>query len=157
MFSAGMNRVLQSYPKIYLACHVQHIRDDESGKAFSPHLASILDHISGDTPPSISELARHLDVTESTMSIQLTKLQRAGYVRRIHDERDRRRVCVRLTGHGRRVRQQNTVLDPDLVMEMISLLKPGETEAALHGLELLAAAAERLMNNRHLRRKRRAR
>jgi DNA-binding MarR family transcriptional regulator len=157
MFIAGMNRVLQSYPKIYLACHTRHIRDDESGNALSPHLASILDHISGDTPPSISELARHLDVTESTMSIQVTKLERAGYVRRIPDQRDQRRVCVRLTAHGTRVKQQNTVLDPDLVREMISLLKPGEAEAALHGLELMAGAAERLMNNRHLRRNRRAR
>jgi DNA-binding MarR family transcriptional regulator len=157
MFSAGMNRVLQSYPKIYFACHTRHIRENESGEKLTQHQASVLDHLSGDSPLSVSELARHLDVTESTMSIQVTKLEHAGYVRRLPDSRDRRRVRVRLTTKGVRVKEQNAVLDPDLVRQMISLLPPDDTEAALRGLELLAMAAERLMNKRPVRRTRRTR
>ena len=157
MFSAGTNRVLQSYPKIYLACHTRHIRDNESGEKLTQHQASVLDHLSSDSPLSVSELARHLDVTESTMSIQVTQLEHAGYVRRIPDSRDRRRVRVRLTAKGVRVKQQNTVLDPDLVRQMISLLRPDDAEAALRGLELLAMAAEKLMNKRPVRRTRRTR
>jgi MarR family transcriptional regulator, organic hydroperoxide resistance regulator len=157
MFSAGINRVLQSYPKIYLACHTRHIRDNESGEKLTQHQASVLDHLSGDSPLSVSELARHLDVTESTMSIQVTQLENAGYVRRIRDSRDRRCVRVRLTAQGVRVKQQNTVLDPDLVRQMISLLGPDDAEAALRGLELLSIAAEKLMNKRPVRRTRRTR
>jgi DNA-binding MarR family transcriptional regulator len=155
MFSGSMDRVLRSYPKIYLACHTRHVRDDESGKTLSPHLAGILDHLSGDSFLSISELARHLDVTESTISIQIGRLERSGYVRRTSDSQDRRRVRVRLTAAGMRVQEQNSVLDPDLVRRMISLLQPSEAEAAVHGLELLAEAAEELMRKRKLRRRRR--
>lgn len=155
MFSASMNRVLKSYPKIYLACHTRHLRGDESGRTLSPHMGSILDHLSGSSL-SISELARHLDVTESTMSIQISKLEKAGYLKRISDRADRRRVRVQLTASGTRVKQQNSVLDPDLVQQMISMLPPSQTEAALHGLDLLAQAAEKLMDKRQIRRTRRA-
>jgi DNA-binding MarR family transcriptional regulator len=96
-------------------------------------------------------------VTESTISIQVTKLEDGGYVRRIPDGHDQRRVRVRLTAKGMQVKQQNTVLDPDLVAEMISLLRSEQAEAALHGLEILAAAAEKLMSKRRIRRSRRAR
>jgi DNA-binding MarR family transcriptional regulator len=156
MFSPAMDRVLRSYPRIYLACHTGHLRGDESGQTLSSHLGSILDHLSRDPRLTISELARHLDVTESTMSLQISKLTRAGYVRRIPDANDRRRVRVRLTAKGARVKEQNSVLDPDLVRQMIALLDPRDAEAALRGLELLANAADELLNKRQLRRSRRS-
>ena len=157
MFSAGVNRLLQSYPKIYLACHTRHVRDDASGKALSAHMASLLDHLSNEPPLSISELARHLDVTESTVSLQVSKLEHDGYVRRVCDERDHRRVRVQLTASGLRAKKENSVLDPELVTRMLSLLGPVDAEAALRGLELLADAATRLMDKRQVRKTRRAR
>jgi len=146
-----MQRVLQSYPKIYLACHTRHLRDDETGKSLSPRLGSILDHLDTQPPLTLSSLAKHLDVTQSTISLQIDKLQRAGYVLRLRDTQDRRRVSVVLTPRGKRIKEQNSVLDRDLVREMISLLRPGDVEAALSGLDLLAEAADKLMNRRRLR------
>ena len=156
MFSASMNRLLQSYPKIYLACHTRHLRDDASGRPMTAHLCRVLDHLSVESPLSISELARHLDVTQSTISLQVSKLERLGCVRRFPDPRDRRHVRVRLTEHGLRIKRQNSVLDPDLVKQLISLLPSGETEAALRGLELLAQASEKLMQRRQIRRSRKS-
>jgi DNA-binding MarR family transcriptional regulator len=106
-------------------------------------------------PLTVSALARHLDVTESTISIQLDKLQRAGYVRRHRDQRDGRRVRVLLTAVGRRVQDGNSVLDPDLVRRLIACLRPGEVETALKGLELLGEAADRLVRQRPLNRRQR--
>lgn len=154
MFSGNVNRLLRSYPKIYLACHTRHVRDDERGGLLSPHLAGILDHLDRADALTLSDLARHLDVTESTMSIQIQKLEREGYVRRVRDRHDRRRVRLHLTAAGIRVKQQNSVLDPDLAQRMITLLPAKDAEAALNGLELLAQAAEKLMQNRQLRRRR---
>lgn len=154
MFGHDVNRLLQNYPKIYLACHTRHVRDDETGRSLSAHLAGILDHLDRKDALTLSDLARHLDVTESTMSIQISKLERKGYVRRCRDDHDARRVRLRLTAAGMRVKEQNSVLDADLAREMISLLPARDAEAALTGLELLAEAAERLMRNRHLRRRR---
>jgi len=156
MFS-GVNRLLQSYPKIYLACHTRHVRDDERGRLLSAHLAGILDHLDRGDALTPSELARHLDVTESTVSIQIRKLEREGYIQRDRDRQDRRQVRLHLTAAGMRVKRQNSVLDPDLVRRMISLLPGKEAEAALNGLELLAQAAEKLMQTRQLRRRRKAR
>ena len=152
-----MQRVLQSYPKIYLACHTRHLRDDETGKSLSARLGSILDHLDTQPPLTLSSLAKHLDVTQSTISLQIDKLQRAGYVLRLRDTPDRRRVSVVLTPRGKRIKEQNSVLDRDLVREMISLLRPGDVEAALSGLDLLAEAADKLMNRRRLRGRRKAR
>jgi len=151
-----MQRVLQSYPKIYLACHTRHLRDDETGKSLSARLGSILDHLDTQPPLTLSSLAKHLDVTQSTISLQIDKLQRAGYVLRLRDTQDRRRVSVVLTPRGKRIKEQNSVLDRDLVREMISLLRPGDVEAALSGLDLLAEAADKLMNRRRLRGRRKA-
>src|SRR5690348_7458142 len=102
MVNGEMHRLLQSYPKIYLACHTRHLRDDETGRTLSPRLGSILDHLDVQPPLTLSTLAKHLDVTESTVSIQIGKLAGAGYVRRIRDSQDRRRVIVRLTSAGKR-------------------------------------------------------
>jgi len=85
-------------------------------------MAGIMDHLDLQHPRTISELARHLSVTGSTMSIQVSKLERFGYVRRVREAGDRRRVGVRLTSAGARLREQNSVLDPELAHEMLSLL-----------------------------------
>ena len=154
MFLSGVQRLFAAYPKIYLACHRQHLRDDENGRVLTAHMASILDHLDPQHSRSISEMARHMAVTESTMSLQISKLEKLGYVRRLRDSADGRRVAVRLTSDGCRVREQNSVLDPDLAHETLSSLSRDDREIALRGLELLSNAADRMMQKRQLRRRR---
>ncbi len=153
MFTSSVERLFRAYPKIYLACHRQHLRDDENGRVLTAHMASILDHLDPQHSRSISEMAQHMAVTESTMSIQISKLEDLGYVRRAREGRDRRRVGVLLTPAGTRAREQNSVLDPDLALEMLSSLSREDRETALRGLELLGEAAERLIQKRQLRRR----
>jgi DNA-binding MarR family transcriptional regulator len=152
MLSDQMQRLLASYPKIYLACHRRHLRGDE--RRLTEHQASILHHLHIERPTAISDLARHLDVTEATMSLNISRLQRAGYLHRVRQSDDARRVGVRLSPAGAKARQENSVLDPDLLRELIAQLAPADLEPALYGLDLLAGAAERLMQKRALRRKR---
>jgi len=92
-------------------------------------MAGILDHLDLQPPRTVSELARHLGVTESTMSIQISKLERFGYVRRVRDGSDRRRVSVRLTSSGARLGEQNSVLNPDLAQKMLSFLGVNKSRA----------------------------
>jgi MarR family transcriptional regulator, organic hydroperoxide resistance regulator len=153
MVNAGVKRVLESYPKIYLACHRRHLREDESGRALTQHQASILDHLDPVKPLVLSEIARHMSVTMSTMSINIARLRQAGYVKRTRDREDGRRVCLTLTAAGMRVKEQNSVLDPDLLLDLLSLMTAEDLDAALDGLELLAVAAEKLLNRRPLRRR----
>ena len=135
--------VLTLYPRIYFACHTRHVRDPVSRRLLSRHQASILDHLDELDPTTVNDLARHMGVTPATMSLALDRLERRGYVARLRDNPDRRRVHVRLTAAGVRMREATSVLDPPRVEELLSRLTGDEREAAVRGLALLAAAAHR--------------
>ena len=81
-----------------------------------------------------------MGVTASTMSLSLDRLETRGYVRRSRDAADARRVLVRLTKAGERLRSAGSVLDPDLVAELLRRLSPADRARAIEGLALLAAA-----------------
>jgi len=132
------------YPRIYFACHTRHVRDAESQRLLSRHQASILDHLDEIDPITVNDLARHMGVTAATMSIAIDRLERQGYVARARDATDRRRVHVRLTSAGVRVRDSASVLDPPRVEALVAKLTEEERAIALRGLALLADAAARV-------------
>ena len=136
------------YPKIFFACHTRHVRDPQSGRLLSRHQASVLDHLDEVDPITLNGLARHMGVTSGTMSLTIDRLERKGYVVRLRDVADRRRVHVRLTTAGVRVRDASSVLDPPLVEAMVARLTDEERDAAIRGLGLLAAAAQAQMGER---------
>ena len=144
--------VLDSYPKIYFACHMRHVRDQASRtKVLSAHQASILDHLDSVEPTTVHDLAGHMGVTPSTMSLHLDKLEAGGYVRRVRSRADARRVELRLTPAGVRIKQQQKVLDPHLVDLMLEQLNDAERRKALDGLSLLAKAARELIASNQFR------
>jgi DNA-binding MarR family transcriptional regulator len=138
-------QVMALYPRIYFACHTRHVRDPQTQKLLSRHQASVLDHLDEVEPTTLNDLARHMGVTAGTMSLTIDRLERKGYVVRLRDAADRRRVHLRLTAAGVRVRQASSVLDPPRVEAMVERLSPEERERALHGLGLLARAAQEQM------------
>ena len=134
-------QVMALYPRIYFACHTRHVRDPQSARVLSRHQASILDHLDEIDPITLNDLARHMGVTAATMSLAIDRLERKGYVARLRDAADRRRVHVRLTPAGVRVRDASSVLDPPLVEALVARLTDDEREIAIRGLALLAGAA----------------
>ena len=137
-----VRQVMKCYPRIYFACHTRHVRDPRTRRQISAHQASILDHLDEIEPTGLNELAKHMGVTPSTMSLTVDRLARDGYVKRGPDPRDGRRVALRITRAGARLRDQMTVLDPELVRAMLARLGPAQRSDALRGLELLARAAD---------------
>ena len=138
----GVRRVLADYPRIYFACHRRHVRDPGGTRVLSATQASVLDHLDAVDPTALTALAAHMGVTPSTMSIAVDRLVRAGYVSRARDRADARRVQLRLTDAGVRIRSANSVLDPALVERMLRQLSAADRRRALDGLSLLAAAAD---------------
>ena len=134
-------RLIDLYPKIFFACHRRHVRDQETHREVSERQVQILDHLDEKVPTRLSELANHLGVTASTMSLAIDRLERAGYARRTKGVRDRRQVNVRLTESGARVREAHSVLDQERVRALLFRLPKGERTAALDGLEVLARTA----------------
>jgi DNA-binding MarR family transcriptional regulator len=75
------------------------------------------------------------------MSLTVDRLERGGYVTRERSAADKRRVDLRLTPAGVRIKRQQKVLEPDLVAAMLGRLDEPKRRRALDGLELLAEAA----------------
>lgn len=146
--SEPVARLMAAYPRIYFACHTRHVRDPLSGTSLSAHQASILSHLDDVDPTTVSELAGHMGVTVSTMSLAVARLVRQGYVARRRDPDDRRVVQLRLTEGGLRIKEAQTVLDPDRVAELLSGMDAPRRRAALDGLEELARAADALVRSR---------
>lgn len=142
MTSSDVAVVLDAYPRIYFACHRRHVYDAEQQRLVSAHQASILDHLDAVETTVLSDLAKHMGVTASTMSLTIDRLESNGYVLRERDAADRRRVRVRLTDAGVRVRRANSVLDPVLVAQMLEQLPAAARREALRGLQTLARAAD---------------
>jgi len=134
-------QVLDCYPRIHFACHVRHRRDPKSRKVLSERQASILDHLDEDETMALKDLAEHMGVTAATMCIAVDRLVEGGWVRRDQDPHDGRRVCLRLTRAGARMKAAQTVLDVDRVRKVLRRLTAAERANALRGLALLARAS----------------
>lgn len=132
--------LMELYPRIYMACHSRHVRDRISGALVSQRQIQLLDHLDSVEPAGVSDLARHLGVTSSTISLGIDRLERKGYVRRQVDPDDGRRVGVLLTDAGVRIREAHSVLDPERVRTMLGALTEAERTRALEGLALLGRA-----------------
>jgi MarR family transcriptional regulator, organic hydroperoxide resistance regulator len=132
--------VIRLYPRIYFACHRRHVRDPGSNRVLSSHQVSILDHLDERAVTFTSTLAEHMGVTVSTISLALDRLMRDGFVRRVPDKADRRRVGVLLTKAGVRIRDSRSVLDPELVAALVGRLDEEQRAQAVRGLKLLAGA-----------------
>jgi MarR family transcriptional regulator, organic hydroperoxide resistance regulator len=150
--SPDVETVLDAYPKIYFATHRRHIRDEASQTVLSAHQASILDHLDDVEPTALFDLARHMGVTASTMSLAIDRLERGGYVTRARSQQDARRVDLRLTPAGLSIKRQQKVLEPALVAAMLARLDDRKRAQALRGLELLAEAAVDLVRSGDLKR-----
>jgi len=136
----AVRQVMELYPRIYFACHTRHVRDPKTSRLLSAHQASILDHLDEREPLALLDLARHMGVTASTMSLQIEQLVRRGYVSRERASEDGRRLQLRITEAGVRVREAKSVLDPARVRAMLERLTPAELAAGIRGLQVLARA-----------------
>ena len=136
---------LRFYPQIYFACHRRHVRDQQTRRTLSLNQARILDHLDAVAPTHLHSLARHMGVTASTMSLNVDRLEKAGYVRRQRDHGDARRIELRLTETGERLKQQQHVLDSGIVAALLKRLKPQDRVAAIRSLQILAAAGNDLV------------
>lgn len=141
---SDIQAVLSAYRRIRFACRMREVVDPAGGGRLTAHQANLLGHLDREDPAMVSELAEHMGVTASTMSLTLKRLEAAGFIRRDRDPADRRVTNVRLTEAGERLRDAQSVLDPERIDGMLRLLGPHRRRDALQGLALLADAADAL-------------
>jgi len=147
MHERAVRQLLDHYPRIFFACHTRHVKDAKLTQRLTAHQASILDHLDLQDAFSLSELAGHMGVTAATMCIAVERLVRLGYVIRQRDAVDRRRVNLRLSREGARLRADKSVLDPEREQAVLARMTAKDRALALHGLALLAQAAQKHMQD----------
>ncbi len=150
MIKDDASLLMEFYPKIYFACHTKHVNDPVKKVRLTAHQGSILDHLNDTDSISLQELALHMGVTPSTMSITVERLVKLGYVSRDKDKNDSRRVKLLLTGQGLKIKRSKSVLDAHRVQEVLSRLTDDERLVAIKGLGLLASASEMQMKSTSL-------
>lgn len=149
----AVKQVMELYPRLYFACHTRHVRDPKTQRLLSAHQASILDHLDEREPLTLLDLAHHMGVTPSTMSLHIERLVRQGYVSRVRATEDGRRLQLLLTAAGVRVREAKSVLDPARVRALLARLSLDQQEAGIRGLAVLARAGSEQMAEQSKRKK----
>ena len=144
------SQLMDFYPRIYFACHLRHVVDTDTDVKITANQASILDHLDTDEPVSLYDLSLHMGVTPSTMSITVERLVKLGYIDRVKDKIDARKVNLSLTKAGAKIKRSKSVLDPKLVEALLKRLSDEERNKALEGLALLAFAADLEMKAKSL-------
>jgi DNA-binding MarR family transcriptional regulator len=144
--------VVSAVPLVLAACRRREVHEPTVRVRLSTHLAGILEHLDPVRPVAAGELARGLGVTPGTISLQLARLIKLRLVARAKDQADGRRVLLRLTGTGARVRDARSLLDPACVQALLQQLAPGERDQAVAGIESLGRAAQATARNSSTRR-----
>jgi DNA-binding MarR family transcriptional regulator len=137
-------RMLAAYPVVHHACRQRVAGEGTGRERISAHQATILAHLDRAAGCTVTELARLMGVALPTMSLLVSRLARAGLVRRERDRRDRRRAALRLSATGERVRAGSSLLDPERVRALLYRLTPEERTLGVDGLVALARAARSL-------------
>jgi DNA-binding MarR family transcriptional regulator len=129
------------YPAVYRRFHVS--RRPVGGSDLTPRMLGVLHHLSDGGPLTLGELATHLGVSKATATELVTRVEERGLVDRMRDERDRRRVYVWLTEHGRqRANSHARVLADDELLAAVGRMTAADRESLINGLCALLAAAD---------------
>jgi DNA-binding MarR family transcriptional regulator len=138
-----LDRILTSYPVVHHACRRRSVAAP-GGRRVSAHQAAVLGRLDRRDGSTLTDLAGAVGVALPTMSLLVDRLVRAGLVRRERDPSDGRRVLLRLTAVGDRVRASHSLLDPERVRELLGVMTPEERAAGAEGLAVMARAVRRL-------------
>jgi DNA-binding MarR family transcriptional regulator len=137
----AIERIQFCYPQVYYACHTRHVRARSSASHLSARDSAILVHLDRTTPLTLSELASHMDLSRSTLSEAVSKLETYGYVAKApRDARDRRHIGIVLTKKGVDAVRQASVLEARRLRAVISRLSAAQLTVVIRGLETFARA-----------------
>lgn len=140
----GVERVQFAYPQIYYACHTRHERKKSSAQQLSMRDSEILVHLDRHVPMRLSELARHMDLSASTLSEAVKHLVVFGYIEKLASEPgDRRAIGLKLTAKGVSAVRTTSVLEAGRISAVLRRMPPSDRAKAIEGLTLLANACRR--------------
>ncbi|MEU6477554.1 MarR family transcriptional regulator [Streptomyces sp. NPDC047017] len=124
---------------------VRYVRRSARTGGLSPAASSALGRLGRDGPYRLTDLARAERVSQPNMTQLVTRMERAGLVRRVADASDGRGVLVEITDTGLTVFGQRRAERARALEELVEEMAGPEQEAVRIALPALARAIE----NRH--------
>lgn len=141
MLDPAVAAVLDSHARLASACGRPPAARAGADRILSRRQAAILAHLDADAELPAGDLARRLRVSAATASLAIDRLVALRCVRRSRDRTDRRRVLLRLTATGVRLKASFSELDPLRVRALLDRLDPAERQAAVAACRTMARAA----------------
>lgn len=126
---------------------VRYVRLSATAGGLSTAASSALGRLSREGPQRLTELARAEGVSQPNMTQLVTRLERAGLVRRIADHSDGRGVLVEATDSGLEVFRQRRAERAQALQELVEELPELEQRA----VKLAFPALARVIQDRQAR------
>ena len=144
----AIERVQFCFPQIYYACHTRHERRKSGALHVSTRDSEMLVHLDRDRPTTVTSLARHMDLSASTVSEAISKLEMHGYLHKSRAGRDRRQVGLVLTAKGAEAVGATSVLERRKLRAVLASLSRPDLARVVNGLGRLADACRDLPSKR---------
>lgn len=128
--SAEVGRIEAALTRLLRGGHIQRLHDQLAGGEPRIDRAAyrVLGHIADAGPLRLSELAGHLGVDVSTVSRQVSDLERRALVARRADPLDRRAALLTLTDEGRATLDELRRLRRQVLADLLAGWPPGDRD-----------------------------
>jgi len=83
----------------------------------------------------LTKIAEKMEVKPSAVTVMIDRLEKSGYVRRVHDQADRRAILVEATAEGREVLDQAMRKRNEILGQYLSRLEEEEVRMLTELLE----------------------
>jgi DNA-binding MarR family transcriptional regulator len=138
----------QAFAELFGAAFLRFHRRGPKRSVLTPQSWAVLQHLEMAGPLTVTEAARHMDRAQSVMSEIVDGLERKGFLARMRDARDRRRVLVWLTDTGRAaMATERQVLCADRLERAFTRLAEDVRSDLLRHLTALIDAADDTPNS----------
>ncbi|MFF7968059.1 MarR family winged helix-turn-helix transcriptional regulator [Streptomyces sp. NPDC007903] len=117
---------------------VRHVRRSATAGGLSTAASSALGRLGREGPQRLTELARAENATQPNMTQLVTRMERAGLVRRVADRTDGRGVLVEVTELGKEVFRERRAERTDALGQLVGELSEPERQAVRVALPALA-------------------
>ncbi len=121
---------------------VRYVRHSATAGGLSTAASSALGRLGREGPQRLTELARAENVSQPNMTQLVTRMERAGLVRRTADRTDGRGVLVEATDTGLEVFRQRRAERAEALRGLLEELTEPEQQAVRTALPALARAVQ---------------